>query len=93
MCPRSHCKAVAEPVLDPRTPSLGFRTLSRVAHWLRDASCLSRYTVVSSRKNSQALGGQDAVSAVAHLCVLRGFGMHPVFLNIHSGFGFPVVPG
>lgn len=82
MCPQSHCKAAAGPSLNPRTPVPGLCRASHMAHCVvagRPAAVRSRRYSLVSTQNSQALGGQDVVSAVAHLYVLRGFGVRLVF--------------
>lgn len=70
MCPRSPCKAAAEPILEPRTPSPGLlHIITGLTVGLREASSCENQEIhsVSSRKNSQALGGLDAASTMVYL--------------------------
>lgn len=87
-------QAMSEPSLDPSTPISGFCSVSQVAHCgCREAAVVrsTRYSVVCSWKNSQALGGQDVASTMACVCFARLWSTSYIFK--YNGFGFPMMSG
>lgn len=68
---KSHCHTVRQLQSPAWTPGLPFLGLGTLSTWLtdrREASCCEKHQIhsaVSSRKNSQALGGQDRASTTA----------------------------